>query len=149
MKTVSKTLLKVSRRAQSCVGRIVQKHNLTIAEQPFLLTIRFQDGLTQEELSELVGVDRALTTRVIQSLEKKGLIRKERDARDRRYHHIFANDALYQLADTIIPELFAFNDAATAGISQEELAQMVHTLQRLESNISNYIKVLDAEKARR
>ena len=32
------------------------------------------------------------------------------------------------------------------GISEKEIRQMIDTMQRLENNISNYIKVLDLKK---
>jgi len=110
------------------------------------MTIKFNDGLTQDELSDMVGVDRALTTRTVQSLEKKGLVRKEPDAKDKRYNHVYGTDSLHQLTDKIVPELLAFNEAAMDGISEEEISQMIDTMQRLENNISNYIKVLDSKK---
>jgi len=146
MYPTTKTLLKTSRRAQACIGRIVQKHGITVAEHPFVMTISFNDGLTQDELSDMVGVDRALTTRVVQSLEKKGLVRKEPDAKDKRYNHVYATDSLHQLTDKIVPELLAFNEAAMDGISEEEISQMIDTMQRLENNISNYIKDLDSKE---
>ena len=141
-----KTLLKTSKRAQACIGRIVQKYSVSIAEHPFVMTIKFNDGLTQDQLSDMVGVDRALTTRAVQSLEKKGLVRKVPDAKDKRYNHVYATDLLHQLTDKIVPELLAFNDAAMEGISEKEIRQMIDTMQRLENNISNYIKVLDLKK---
>lgn len=146
MYPTTKTLLKTSRRAQACIGKIVQKHGVSIAEHPFVMTIKFNDGLTQDELSDMIGVDRALTTRVVQSLEKKGLVRKEPDVKDKRFNHIYATDLLHQLADKIVPELLSFNDAAMDGISDEEIKQMIDTMQRLGKNISNYIKVLDLKK---
>ena len=89
---------------------------------------------------------RALTTRTVQSLEKKGLVRKEPDSKDKRYNHVYATDSLHQLTDKIVPELLAFNEAAMDGISEEEISQMIDTMQRLENNISNYIKDLDSKK---
>mgnify|MGYP003302382747 CR=1 FL=1 len=146
MYPTTKTLLKTSRRAQACIGRIVQKQGISIAEHPFVMTIKFNDGLTQDELSYMVGVDRALTTRTVQSLEKKGLVRKEPDSKDKRYNHVYATDSLHQLTDKIVPELLAFNEAAMDGISEEEISKMIDTMQRFENNISNYIKDLDSKK---
>ena len=146
MYPTTKTLLKTSRSAQACIGKIVQKYGITVAEHPFVMTIKFNDGLTQDQLSDMVGVDRALTTRAVQSLEKKGLVRKVPDAKDKRYNHVYATDLLHQLTDKIVPELLAFNDAAMEGLSEKEIRQMIDTMQRLENNISNYIKVLDLKK---
>lgn len=36
MEKLSRDLLRVSRKAQICVGAVVKKYNITVAEEPFL-----------------------------------------------------------------------------------------------------------------
>ena len=42
-----------------------------------------QDGLTQDELTKLVKVDKAATARMVKSLEQKGYITRETDLKIR------------------------------------------------------------------
>lgn len=138
MESITRDLLRVSRKAQTCVGAIVKKYNLTIAEQPFFMAIKANDGLTQEDITTLVGVDKALTTRVIRSLEEKGLVRREQDEADKRQNHIFRTDAFVEIADKVFPELLSFNEVLAKGISKEAFKQFMDVLTRMEENLSNF-----------
>ena len=46
------------------------------------MAINSHDGAAQEELTAFVGGDKAMTTRVIHSLESKGLVKRVQDAKD-------------------------------------------------------------------
>lgn len=76
MKEFTRDLLRVSRRAQICVGKVVKKYGISAAEEPFFMAVSFNDGSTQEKLTSIVGVDKAMTTRVISSLEKRDWLRE-------------------------------------------------------------------------
>lgn len=138
MENITRDLLRVSRKAQTCVGAIIKKYDLTIAEQPFFMAIKANDGLTQEDITTLVGVDKAMTTRVIKSLEGKGLVRKEQDLVDKRQNHIFRTDALVEMTDKVLPELLSFNEVLAKGISNEEFELFKDILNRMEENISGF-----------
>lgn len=140
MDTISRNLLRVARQAQNRVGSITQKYNLTAAEQPFFMALRQNDGLTQEELTALVGVDKSMTTRVIKSLEAKGFIRREQDENDKRRNRIYKTEALTKIADPVLAELLQFNAELTRGVCEDELADFMDTLNQLEENLAKYGK---------
>ncbi len=140
MDTISRNLLRVARQAQTRVGSIIQKYNLTAAEQPFFMALRQNDGLTQEELTALVGVDKSMTTRVIKSLEAKGFIRREQDENDKRRNRIYKTEALTKIADPVLAELLKFNAELTRGVCEDELADFMETLNQLEENLAKYGK---------
>ena len=62
--------------------------NITTAEQPILMYLYRHDAVTQEEISAYLQVDKALTTRTVQSLLEKGLVTKEKDEKDKRCNKI-------------------------------------------------------------
>lgn len=140
MNRISRDLLRVSRKAQTYLGSIVKKYDITIAEQPFFMAIRGRDGLTQEELTALVGVDKAMTTRVLHSLEGKGLIRKVQDENDKRQNRIYKTDKVDKLGERVWADLLQFDKAVTEGISKEELESFLKTLAILEHNISRQLE---------
>lgn len=137
---LSKDLLRVSRKAHLCSGKIVKKYHLSIAEEPFFMAIAFHDGATQEELTEVVGVDKAMTTRVIHSLVKKGLIKKIPDTEDRRCDRIYQTEKMKEIADSVIKELHMLDRQFTASIEENILDTFVHTLFILEENINSILK---------
>lgn len=140
MDVLSRDLLRVSRKAQMCVGAVVKKYNLTVAEEPFFMAINFHDGSTQEELTALVGVDKAMTTRVIHSLENKGLVKRIQDPNDKRQNRIYKTNTVNELCDTVLKDLLQLNQIFTTGMSNDDLDNFMRTLTVLEENISNFLK---------
>ncbi len=137
MENLSRNLLLVSRKAQLCIRVVAEKYNLTMAEQPFFMAIRANDGMTQEDYTALVGVDKAMTTRALRSLERKGLIRRVQDPNDRRHNRIYKTEQAKKIEAAVLSDLLALNHRFTEGISEEELAAFLRTLARIDVNVSN------------
>ena len=133
-------LLHVSRKAQTCVGSVVQKYHITIAEEPFFMAIRSHDGATQEELTALVGVDKAMTTRVIHSLEHKGLVKRVQDENDKRQNRIYKSEKADEISESVRNDLLRLNQSFTEGISRKDMESFMRTLAVLDENISRCLE---------
>lgn len=140
MEKLLRDLLRVSRKAQICVGAVVKKYNITVTEEPFFMAINSHDGATQEELTALVGVDKAMTTRVIHSLESKGLVKRVQDTKDKRQNKIYKTDKVNEIREIVLKDLLHLNQIFTAGIGNDDLDIFMRTLAVLEKNISNFLK---------
>ena len=62
----------------------IEPHGITPGMWYFLRALWHEDGLTQRELSVRVGTMEPTTLSAILIMEKKGLVRRVRDASDRR-----------------------------------------------------------------
>ncbi len=79
-------------RLLSVAGRLLSQHFHTLLESAdlspagwhVLMRLQQQDGLTQRELAELCWVTPATITGVVDTLEREGLVSRERDTEDRR-----------------------------------------------------------------
>lgn len=81
-----------------------------------LALIEANPGLSQQELSSTVGLDKSITVQIVDELEKRGWAQRERSKVDRRRHAL-----------TILPEGKAFLDqlfAIMAKVETEVLAQL-------------------------
>lgn len=133
-------LLHVSRKAQTCVGSVVRKYHITIAEEPFFMAIQSHDGATQEELTALVGVDKAMTTRVIHSLEHKGLVKRVQDINDKRQNRIYKSEKADEISESVRNDLLRLNQSFTEGISRKDMESFMCTLAVLDANISRCLE---------
>ena len=133
-------LLHVSRKAQTCVGSVVRKYHITIAEEPFFMAIQSHDGATQEELTALVGVDKAMTTRVIHSLEHKGLVKRVQDEKDKRQNRIYKTEKADEISESVRNDLLRLNQSFTEGISRKDMESFMRTLAVLDENISRCLE---------
>ena len=133
-------LLHVSRKAQTCVGSVVRKYLITIAEEPFFMAIQSHDGATQEELTALVGVDKAMTTRVIHSLGHKGLVKRVQDKNDKRQNRIYKSEKADEISESVRNDLLRLNQSFTEGISRKDMESFMCTLAVLDANISRCLE---------
>jgi DNA-binding MarR family transcriptional regulator len=138
-KSIAKLVLQLSRKSQLCIGDALKKYDITASEEPFFMAIKSRDGLTQEELTEAVGVDKAVTTRVIRSLEEKGFVKRTRDKSDRRSNHIFATKKLTKVGGEVLGELHEFNSRIADGIPEEKLAELYNMLELMDKNVAEIL----------
>ncbi len=129
----------ICRKVQACVGMVVKNYGISIAEVPFFIALSERDGATQEELTSLVGVDKALTARTVQSLERKGFVRKEHDVQDRRVNHIYKTQKAEEHLGAIFADLHKLTLIFTAGLEKSDMEHLTQTLSVIESNISNHL----------
>ena len=80
------------RRSQQFVNEACAQLELTFSEYIMLIRIFDHEGAKQDELATLLCLDKAVVTRTINSLQKKGLIYREQDNSDRRVRHIYLTD---------------------------------------------------------
>jgi DNA-binding MarR family transcriptional regulator len=127
------------RLAYLALRRLLQKdlaaHQVTIGVWYYLWALWEKDGLNQRELSERTGIREANTTIVLRMMERDGLIRRERDASDRRNFKIFITAKGRRLKDEIAHCGVRGNLTAMAGFSQQEVKQIQALLKRMIRNV--------------
>ena len=63
------------------------------AQYSVLLVIEANPGLSQADLADTLGIERARLVRLLDGLEKRGLMRREASPVDRRSHALFLTEA--------------------------------------------------------
>lgn len=130
----------LARKSQMYLGGVLKrKYNITAAEQPFFMNLQHCEGVTQEELTAMVCVDKAVTTRVVKSLEEKGYLTRVKDTQDRRQNRIYPTPLTRELGVAVRKDLLAFNDTLTQGISKEELEIVQKALIKMEANLAELL----------
>lgn len=133
---IARKLAYLVRRNQSYLGGVLSKYNLSAAEQPFFMALQRREGLTQEELTAMVCVDKAATARAVKSLEQKGYLIRIQDQRDRRQNRIYPTQRAKEISESVSRELLAFNAELTQGISQKDLDIAYTVLLKMEENFA-------------
>jgi DNA-binding MarR family transcriptional regulator len=102
----------------------------------FLRILWEEDGLTQRELSDAVGMMEPTTVIAIRSLEKSGFVRRVRNEKDRRKINIFLTDQAKELRGVLLPLAMQVNAAAMAGLSSEHLSLFKDLLRHMSGNLN-------------
>lgn len=98
---------------------------------------------SQRELAASLGIEGATLTHHLNSMERQGLLTRQRDPANRRAHVIELTDKGEALFHRLRAAAGAFDRRLRAGLDDEEIATLARILTKLQSNVgtadvSNY-----------
>ena len=105
--------------------------DLNLGLWPSLFVLWEQEGLTQSELATRCQTAHYTTTRVLDTLEKKGLVERRKHPTSRRAYQIFLTEAGRALEAPAVAEANACNQGFLASLSLEEQRQMHQLMLKL------------------
>ena len=92
-----------NRAFQRLLERRISPHGVTRGQWYFLRVLWTRDGVSQRELSESVGMMEPTTVIALQSMEKAGLVRRERSAEDKRKAQVWLTPKAKKLKAQLLP----------------------------------------------
>lgn len=135
---VDKSLIVLVRQMNLFLSRELLEEKLTASDVLYLALLYEQDGRTQEEMAQAYAVDRAATTRSLQGLEKKGLVRREMDRDDHRVRRVYLTQramqyrsAIQQMAQELSDVLFEGMDERQSAFFMERVEIMGERIRQL------------------
>ncbi len=109
--------------------------NITLAQYLHLRVLWEREGLTQVEISHEIGIEKASSTAVFDSLETGGLIQRTRSASDRRKVEVVLTRAGRDLQHLARPQGLGVATAAVAGLDEAEIDAFVKVLRKIITNL--------------
>ena len=101
----------------------------------FLRALWHEDGLNQRELSHRVGTMEPTTLSAILNMEKKGLVRRVQNKKDRRKWHVHLTPKGRALKVQLIPLAREVVDTAVQGFSRKAVKQLLEGLAEVQNNL--------------
>src|ERR1700751_4827727 len=101
--------------------KILDRENLAIAYWYYLRVLAERGELNQLELSKRVGIASTTAVPAIDYLEKRGLVQRVRDPKDRRKYYVNLQDEGRRLVDQMMPELSNMIATSLDGITQKDM----------------------------
>jgi DNA-binding MarR family transcriptional regulator len=142
MTTLNSTILRdigaIARTVQSRSDVAYRAIGLQKGQFVFLTRICEHPGLNQNQLSDLVRVDKTTTTKAVQKLETLGYIDKETDAADARSRRLSPTDKALDIYEFLIADENAVLDRCLAGLEDEEVRIAADLLSRLRKNLDAF-----------
>jgi DNA-binding MarR family transcriptional regulator len=93
-----------------------------------------EDGLSQREIGEKAAKDKPNITRMLDALEKKRLIFRQPDPRDRRKYCIYLTKEGKQLYECLVPLAQNLREKVTHNLARQELDRLKDTLDKIYHN---------------
>jgi len=126
----------VFRNFSRLLERHTLQHDISAGQWRFLRQLWIEDGITQRELSERVGMREPTTVVALKGLEASGLIRREKSAIDRRKIHIYLTPIAKSLEAKLAPLNAEVHAVATAGMTDDEVETLQRLLRRVITNLT-------------
>lgn len=117
-------LHRAAQRLHTAVGVAAAQHGLTLRDHIVLSALDKTRGLTQIELGQALGVDKTTMVAELDRLERKGLIERHVDPRDRRARIPALTPAGDTLREKIAVDASAAEKAAVRDIDPALLASL-------------------------
>lgn len=114
----------------------IATEGVTIGQWYFLRVLWDEDGLTQRELSQRVGMMEPTTVTALNGMEKRGYVRRVRNAEDKRKVNIYLTDRGRSLRNILLPHAIDVNIRAVAGVSAEDVETVRRTLHAMKRNLA-------------
>ena len=113
----------------------IAPHGVSIGMWFFLRALWQEDGISQRELSQRVGMMEPTTASALTNMERKGLVRRIRNRTDRRIVNVFLTERGRALRRELLPLAAEVNEAALRGVSVNEVAQLRALLAKLRTRL--------------
>ncbi|MCK5745188.1 MarR family winged helix-turn-helix transcriptional regulator [Oricola sp.] len=124
------------RLLQRYLQRKIEPYGVTPGMWYFLRALWDRDGMTQRELSLVVGTMEPTTLTAIKAMERSGLVRRVKNADDRRKINIFLTRRGQALRAELMPLAKEVVGNAVANFSEEEKSALLNYLKAVQENLS-------------
>jgi DNA-binding MarR family transcriptional regulator len=113
----------------------IAPYGLTLGMWYFLRALWDEDGLTQRELSVIVGTMEPTTLTAIKAMEREGLVRRQKNVEDRRKINIFLTERGRGLKAELLPLAKKVVEDSVAGFARAERERFLEDLKAVQRNL--------------
>lgn len=124
-----------STKMKNNLAKALKPYNVTHEQWTQLKWLWVKDGISQRELSEKSFKDQPTTTRILDKLERRGLIRRQADSVDRRVSLIYLTKEGQEIRGPLLPLSLQALEQALQGLSEQEQAQLKNLLRKIINNL--------------
>ena len=125
---------------QASYGRVeekLEKYGLVKGQANLLVLIRDHDGLTQKELSEMVGIKYSSMSERLNKLETLGYIERNTHENNSKFKRVFITSSGKMAAVQCRKIQKEFNDIIFKGLSKKDVKQLNTYLDKICDNINS------------
>ncbi len=109
---------------------------ITAEQYRLLIMLWIEDGRNQQDLADLYGKDKTSIARMLQTMEKNGLITRVPDDKDKRNNLLYITSKGSEIRARLFPLLQSTIENTEAGIEAEQLNGCKQVLRQMIDNLS-------------
>ena len=132
---IGKNLSTIVRLTHCHINDELMSHDISSGQFPYFMALIMKEGATQEELSEILFMDKGTTAKALKKLEENGFIIRKKCQTDKRCNRVFFTEKGRSLIPEVMRVLRTWSDKMFKGFSMEERELLGEHLDRMMKNI--------------
>lgn len=134
-KSIGRLISILHRQSQIYFNYALKEYNITSAEYSFLLSLYRKEGVTQDELSSYLHIDKSATTRAIRSLEQKGFVIRNKDDVDKRFNRVYLTEKALNCKDKFRQQVFHWSEILAEDLDEETADIVYNVLEKMVDKV--------------
>ena len=120
------------------------EHGIELSKEQWLVLKKLndKDGQIQNDLASITNRSKTSLTRLIDTMEKKGLVYRALSKDDRRINHIHLSEFGRETFMVSIPVLKKMMSELQENITQEDLSKTIEVLGQIQDNINKKLNFI-------
>jgi len=134
-KTSNELMGKIHRGMRRFFEFQMKKYNITPPQFEVLISLWSEDGLVLSDLSKRLSRDGPTITGIIDRMEKKELLRRERSTRDRRIIQVYLSPKSLKMKEALVELQLTAGKDIIENFTDEDIERLETLLTKLLANI--------------
>jgi len=135
----AKRLRATIQNVNAFISRELRDHQVSHGQVEYFITIYFNPGLTQYELSKKLLVTKASVTKALKVLEKEGYVKRVSSEEDKRELRCFVTEEGEAVVKEFMPKANVIKETLFKGFSTEEIKNYMNLTMRFYENSCDLI----------
>ena len=135
--SVGKYISIIHRTGSSFLSKEFSNFNIGSGQYMYLIHLYKNDGLSQEELTEILNIDKGTTAKSIKKLETEGFVMRVKDKNDKRINRVYLTPKALEIKDEFLSSINAWENTLTSNLSYAEKEQALTLLKKITYNITH------------
>ncbi|WP_297420325.1 MarR family winged helix-turn-helix transcriptional regulator [Clostridium sp.] len=131
---IGKYIGEIHRTSGIYFSKKFSKFGIGAGQYLFLLNLYKNDGITQEELTEKVKLDKATTARAIKKLEDEGYVKRVKKENDRRAYKLQVTEKAEQIKEEVYLIMDEWESKIRSNLTDEESEELAKLLEKLSKS---------------
>ncbi|WP_234118061.1 MarR family winged helix-turn-helix transcriptional regulator [Clostridium hydrogenum] len=135
---LTKLTANIYRCTQCYLDKKFEKFELTIGTYPYLLVLNRLEGISQNDISKELDVDKAASARAIKKLIELGYVIKEENKEDIRAYKLYITDKAKAILPEILETIHGWIDILVEGNNEERIETSMNFLEDVLQNAKKH-----------
>lgn len=125
------------------IADFMKAQGINISKEQFIVLkhLQTEDGKKQNDLAFITNRSKTALTRLINTMEKKDLVKREISETDMRINHVYLTEKGKKTWDDAYPYFMQIVENLQKGISKEDLLTVQKTMEIIQENIKLKTKI--------